>query len=193
RVPAQRAFGRGPVGGNGRLAGRAAGHRHPCRAGAGADPAPAPGARARFAPGPGRADLHERSRRQAPDRPARRARRARFHPPPRRVSDMRGNIAQLMQQAQKMQENLQRAQEELARLEVTGSAGGGMVSVTLTGTKECRKVRIDPSILSDQEMVEDLIAAAFNDASNKVDAESKARMSAATAGLPLPPGMKLPF
>ncbi|KAF1689270.1 YbaB/EbfC family nucleoid-associated protein [Pseudoxanthomonas taiwanensis] len=106
---------------------------------------------------------------------------------------MRGNIAQLMQQAQKMQENLQRAQEELARLEVTGSAGGGMVSVTLTGTKECRKVRIDPSILSDQEMVEDLIAAAFNDASNKVDAESKARMSAATAGLPLPPGMKLPF
>ena len=106
---------------------------------------------------------------------------------------MRGNIAQLMQQAQKMQENLQRAQEELANLEVTGSAGGGMVSVTLTGTKECRKVRIDPSILSDQEMVEDLIAAAFNDASNKVDAESKARMSAATAGLPLPPGMKLPF
>lgn len=106
---------------------------------------------------------------------------------------MRGNIAQLMQQAQKMQENLQRAQEELTRLEVTGSAGGGMVSVTLTGTKECRKVRIDPSILSDQEMVEDLIAAAFNDASNKVDAESKARMSAATAGLPLPPGMKLPF
>lgn len=106
---------------------------------------------------------------------------------------MRGNIAQLMQQAQKMQENLQRAQEELARLEVTGNAGGGMVSVTLTGTKECRKVRIDPSILSDQEMVEDLIAAAFNDASNKVDAESKARMSAATAGLPLPPGMKLPF
>ncbi|HET6395593.1 MAG TPA: YbaB/EbfC family nucleoid-associated protein [Pseudoxanthomonas sp.] len=106
---------------------------------------------------------------------------------------MRGNIAQLMQQAQKMQENLQRAQEELARLEVTGTAGAGMVSVTLTGTKECRKVRIDPSILSDQEMVEDLIAAAFNDASNKVDAESKAKMGAATAGLPLPPGMKLPF
>ncbi len=106
---------------------------------------------------------------------------------------MRGNIAQLMQQAQKMQENLQRAQEELAKLEVTGQAGGGMVSVTLSGTKECRKVRIDPSILSDQEMVEDLIAAAFNDASNKVDAESKARMGAATAGMPIPPGMKLPF
>ena len=106
---------------------------------------------------------------------------------------MRGNIAQLMQQAQKMQENLQRAQEELAKLEVTGSAGGGMVSVTLTGAKECRKVRIDPSILSDQEMAEDLIAAAFNDAANKVDAESKNKMGAATAGMPLPPGMKLPF
>ncbi len=106
---------------------------------------------------------------------------------------MRGNIAQLMQQAQKMQENLQKAQEELAKLEVTGSAGGGMVNVTLTGAKECRKVRIDPSILSDQEMVEDLVAAAFNDASNKIDAESKVRMGAATAGMPMPPGMKLPF
>jgi nucleoid-associated protein EbfC len=106
---------------------------------------------------------------------------------------MRGNIAQMMQQAQKMQENLQRAQEELAKLEITGSAGGGMVSVTLTGAKECRKVRIDPSILSDQEMAEDLIAAAFNDAANKVDAESKTRMGAVTAGMPLPPGMKLPF
>ena len=106
---------------------------------------------------------------------------------------MRGNIAQLMQQAQKMQENLQRAQEELANLEVTGSAGGGMVSVPLTGTKECRKVRIDPSVLSDPEMAEDLVAAAFNDASNKVDAESKAKMGAASAGMQLPPGMKLPF
>ena len=106
---------------------------------------------------------------------------------------MRGNIAQLMQQAQKMQENLQRAQEELAALEVTGSAGGGMVSVTLTGAKECRKVRIDPSILNDAEMLEDLVAAAFNDASNKVDVESKSRMGAATAGMPMPPGMKLPF
>ncbi|HZV38017.1 MAG TPA: YbaB/EbfC family nucleoid-associated protein [Pseudoxanthomonas sp.] len=106
---------------------------------------------------------------------------------------MRGNIAQLMQQAQKMQENLQRAQQELANLEVTGGAGGGMVSVTLTGAKECRKVRIDPSLLSDAEMLEDLVAAAFNDASNKVDVESKARMGSATAGMQLPPGMKLPF
>jgi len=109
------------------------------------------------------------------------------------VTEMRGNIAQLMQQAQKMQENLQRAQEELAQLEVTGSAGGGMVSVTLTGTKECRKVRIDPSVLSDPEMAEDLVAAAFNDAVNKIDVESKAKMAAASAGMPLPPGMKLPF
>ena len=106
---------------------------------------------------------------------------------------MRGNIAQLMQQAQKMQENLQKAQAELANIEVTGSAGGGMVSVTLTGTKECRKVRIDPSVLSDPEMTEDLVAAAFNDASNKVDAESQAKMGAATAGMPIPPGMKMPF
>ncbi len=106
---------------------------------------------------------------------------------------MRGNIAQLMQQAQKMQENLQRAQQELASLEVTGGAGGGMVSVTLTGAKECRKVRIDPSLLSDAEMLEDLVAAAFNDASNRIDAESKSKMGAATAGMPLPPGMKLPF
>ncbi len=106
---------------------------------------------------------------------------------------MRGNIAQLMQQAQKMQENMQRAQEELANLEVTGSAGGGMVSVTLTGAKECRKVRIDPSVLSDPEMAEDLIAAAFNDASNRIDAESRNKMGAATAGMQLPPGMKMPF
>jgi len=106
---------------------------------------------------------------------------------------MRGNIAQLMQQAQKMQENVQRAQEELGKLEVTGNAGGGMVSVTITGRMECRKVRIDPSVLTDAEMLEDLIAAAYNDAVNKVNAESQAKMSAATAGMPMPPGMKMPF
>jgi len=106
---------------------------------------------------------------------------------------MRGNIAQLMQQAQRMQENVQRAQEELGKLEVTGNAGGGMVSVTITGRMECRKVRIDPSVLSDAEMLEDLIAAAYNDAVNKVNAESQAKMSAATAGMPMPPGMKMPF
>jgi hypothetical protein len=106
---------------------------------------------------------------------------------------MRGNIAQLMQQAQKMQENIQKAQEELAKIEVTGSAGGGMVSVTLSGRMECRKVRIDPSVLSDPEMAEDLVAAAFNDAVNKANTESQAMMSGATAGMPLPPGMKMPF
>ena len=106
---------------------------------------------------------------------------------------MRGNNAQLMQQAQRMQENMQRAQEELSKLEVTGNAGGGMVSVTISGRMECRKVRIDPSVLSDPEMAEDLVAAAFNDAVNKVNAESQTRMSAATAGMPMPPGMKMPF
>ena len=106
---------------------------------------------------------------------------------------MRGNIAQLMQQAQKMQENMQRVQQEIAAMEVTGSAGGGMVNVTLSGSKECRKVRIDPSVLSDPEMAEDLIAAAFNDASNRIDAASREKMAGATAGMPLPPGVKLPF
>ena len=105
---------------------------------------------------------------------------------------MKGNIAQLMQQAQRMQENMQRAQEELARLEVEGSAGGGMVNVTISGRMECRKVRIDPSVLSDPEMAEDLIAAAFNDAVNKVNAESQARMSAATAPNPNTPRYEQP-
>ena len=106
---------------------------------------------------------------------------------------MRGNIAQLMQQAQKMQENMQRAQEELANIEVTGNAGGGMVSVTLTGRMECRKVRIDPSVITDAEMTEDLVAAAINDAVNKVNVASQEKMGAATAGMQLPPGMKMPF
>lgn len=106
---------------------------------------------------------------------------------------MRGNIAQLMQQAQKMQENLQKAQEEIATIEATGSAGGGMVSVTLGGRMDCRKVRIDPSVLADPEMAEDLIAAAFNDAVNKINAASQEKMAGATAGMQLPPGFKLPF
>ena len=105
---------------------------------------------------------------------------------------MRGNIAQLMQQAQKMQENLQRAQEELAKLEMTGSAGAGMVEVTMTGKMECRKVKIDPSVLGDAEMTEDLVVAAINDAVNKINAESQSKMAGATAGMPIPPGMKIP-
>ena len=106
---------------------------------------------------------------------------------------MKGNIAQLMQQAQKMQEDMQRAQEEVAALEVVGNAGGGMVSVTLGGRMDCRKVRIDPSVLSDPEMAEDLVAAAFNDAVNRINELSSAKMAQATAGMPIPPGMKLPF
>ena len=106
---------------------------------------------------------------------------------------MRGNIAQLMQQAQRMQDNLKRVQDELAQTEVTGTAGGGMVSITITGKMECRRVRIDPSALTDPEMAEDLIAAAFNDAVNKANAVSQEKMGAATAGMPLPPGMQLPF
>ena len=105
---------------------------------------------------------------------------------------MRGNIAQMMQQAQRMQDNLKRAEQELAELEVTGQAGGGMVSVTITGKMMVRSVRIDPSVLADAEMLEDLVAAAFNDAVGKANAESAKRMSAATAGMPLPPGLQLP-
>jgi len=105
---------------------------------------------------------------------------------------MRGNIPQLMQQAQRMQDNLKKAQEELAGLEVQGQSGGGMVKVTLSGKMECRAVRIDPSVFSDPEMAEDLLAAAFNDAVNKANEESQKRMSAATAGMPIPPGMKIP-
>ena len=105
---------------------------------------------------------------------------------------MRGNLAQLMQQAQKMQEGMQRAQDELATIEVVGNAGGGMVSVTMTGKMECRKVRIDASALTDHEMAEDLIAAAINDAVNKANEVAREKMSAAATGLPLPPGMSLP-
>ena len=106
---------------------------------------------------------------------------------------MRGNIAQMMQQAQRMQENLKRVQDELAVLEVTGQAGGGVVTVTLTGKMEVRRVHIDPSVLGDAEMLEDLVTAAMNDAVGKANEESAKRMSVATAGMPMPPGMKLPF
>ena len=106
---------------------------------------------------------------------------------------MRGNIAQMMQQAQRMQDNLKRVQDELAVLEVTGLAGGGMVTVTLTGKMEVRRVHIDPSVLGDAEMLEDLVTAAMNDEVVNANEESAKRMSVATAGMPLPPGMKLPF
>lgn len=110
---------------------------------------------------------------------------------------MRGNIQGLIAQAQKMQKNMERVQAELASIEVTGEAGAGLVKVTMTCKHEVRGVTIDPSVLSgeadDKEMLEDLIAAAINDASHKVEAATQAKMREATAGMPLPPGMKMPF
>lgn len=106
---------------------------------------------------------------------------------------MKGGIGNMMKQAQKMQENLQKAQEELANMEITGQAGGGMVSVVMTGRHEVRRVTIDESVYDDREMVEDLVAAAFNDAAQKLEKESQERMQSMTEGMGLPPGMKLPF
>jgi DNA-binding YbaB/EbfC family protein len=106
---------------------------------------------------------------------------------------MKGNIAGLMQQAQKMQQELQKAQEELARMEVTGEAGGGLVKVTMTGKHAARRVEIDPSLLDDKEMLEDIVTAAINDAVNRIASTTQDRMSNMTAGINLPPGMKLPF
>jgi DNA-binding YbaB/EbfC family protein len=106
---------------------------------------------------------------------------------------VKGNIAGLLQQAQKMQQEMQRAQEELAQLEVTGQAGGGMVSVRMNGKHAVLGVTIDPSMTDDLEMLEDLVTAAANDAVNRVEAAVKERMSGMTEGINLPPGMKLPF
>jgi DNA-binding YbaB/EbfC family protein len=107
---------------------------------------------------------------------------------------MKGGIGNLMKQAQKLQEDMAKAQEEMASMEVTGQAGGGMVSVVMTGRHEVRRVEIDPALLGDdKEMLEDLIAAAVNDAVNKIDAAVKDRFSGMTAGLGLPGGLKLPF
>jgi len=107
---------------------------------------------------------------------------------------MRGPMAQLMQQAQRMQEDLKRAQEEIAKLEVTGQAGGGMVSVTMNGRHEVRRVAIDRKVMAeDREMTEDLVAAAFNDAVNKVAAVSQEKMGTVAGGMNLPAGFKLPF
>ncbi|HKR77584.1 MAG TPA: YbaB/EbfC family nucleoid-associated protein [Rhodanobacter sp.] len=107
---------------------------------------------------------------------------------------MRGQIGQLMQQAQRMQEDMKRAQEEIAKLEVTGSAGGGLVSVTMSGAHEVRKVSIDRQTFADDpEMAEDLVAAAINDAVNKVAQASRDKMGNVTAGMSLPPGFKMPF
>ena len=106
---------------------------------------------------------------------------------------MKGNIAGLMQQAQKMQQDMQKAQEELANMVVTGEAAGGMVKVTMTGKHAVTRVEIDPSLMEDQEMLEDIVTAAINDAVNRIATETAERMSDMTAGINLPPGMKLPF
>jgi nucleoid-associated protein EbfC len=105
------------------------------------------------------------------------------------------DIMGMMKKAQAMQAKLQEAQEELGRIEVEGASGGGMVRVTLTAKGEVKSVQLDPSLLtpSDKEMLEDLLIAAFNDAKTKADRAAAEKMQSVTEGLPLPPGMKLPF
>ena len=109
-----------------------------------------------------------------------------------------GGIGNLMKQAQQMQENMQKMQAKLAAMEVEGVAGAGLVKVTMTGKHDVRRVAVDPSLLTgngedDKEMLEDLIAAAFNDAVRKIEETVQDKVASATAGLPLPPGFKLPF
>ena len=105
----------------------------------------------------------------------------------------KGALGNLMRQAQQMQANMQKMQEEIARMEITGESGAGMVKVTLNGRHEARAVRIDPSLLGeDKEMLEDLIAAAITDASQRLEQASREKTAALTSGLPLPPGFKLP-
>lgn len=107
---------------------------------------------------------------------------------------MKGNIGNLMKQAQQLQANMQRAQAEIANLEVTGEAGGGMAKVTMTGKHEVKRVSLDPSLIGDdKEMLEDLIAAAVNDAVQKVERVTQERMSSVMGGMQLPLGMKMPF
>jgi len=107
---------------------------------------------------------------------------------------MKGGIGNLMKQAQKMQEDMQRAQEEIANMEIIGESGGGLVSVVMNGQHELKKVTIDDSLVGDdKDMLEDLVAAAVNDASQKLAIASKDKMSGLTAGMELPPGMKMPF
>lgn len=104
---------------------------------------------------------------------------------------MKGNMAQLMQQAQKVQEDLKKAQEELADLEVTGEAGGGLVKIEMNGRHEVRRVHIDPEVADDREMIEDLVAAAINDAVKRIQETTQERMSGLTGGMPMPPGFNL--
>lgn len=107
---------------------------------------------------------------------------------------MKGQIAGLMQQAQKMQENMKRMQAELEAIEVEGQSGAGMVKVVMTCKHDVKRVSIDPSLVGDdKDMLEDLVAAAFNDAVRRVEQTTQEKMSSVTAGMPLPPGFKLPF
>lgn len=107
---------------------------------------------------------------------------------------MRGNFGNMMKQAQAMQASMQKAQAEIETIEILGESGGGMVKVTMNGKHEVKKVQIEPAVAGDdREMLEDLVAAAINDAVHKVDVRVQEKMAALTAGLNLPPGMKLPF
>ena len=106
---------------------------------------------------------------------------------------MKGGIAGLMKQAQQMQENMKKAQEQLAQVEVEGQSGAGMVKVVMTCAHDVRRVSIDASVMDDKEMLEDLVAAALNDAMRRAEEVSQERMAGFTAGMNLPAGMKLPF
>lgn len=107
---------------------------------------------------------------------------------------MKAGLGGLLKQAQKMQEGMQQAQARLAQEEVTGEAGGGMVKVTMNGQHQVKRVEIDPSLMGDdKEMLEDLIASAVNGATQRIAEKVKENMAELTAGMPLPPGMKLPF
>jgi DNA-binding YbaB/EbfC family protein len=107
---------------------------------------------------------------------------------------MKGGLGDLMKQAQKIQEDMQKAQGELATMEINGQSGGGMVTVTMNGKHEVSRIKIDDSLLQeDRDMLEDMIAAAVNDAVHKVSSATQEKMSGMTSGIPLPPGFKLPF
>jgi hypothetical protein len=106
---------------------------------------------------------------------------------------MKGGIGNLMKQAQAMQANMQKAQEELAKMEITGTSGGGLVTVIMTGRHDIKRVTIDDSLMDDKEMLEDLVAAAVNDAVRAVEAKSKDAFSGMAGGMNLPAGFKMPF
>jgi nucleoid-associated protein EbfC len=107
---------------------------------------------------------------------------------------MKNPLAGIMQQAQKMQDNFKKAQEELEAVEILGESGGGLVTILMTGKREVRKVTIDPSLVGDdKDMLEDLVAAAINDAVHKVNKMKKEKMADVTAGIPIPPGFQMPF